>query len=356
MADQPSHRILLRVASAMHEHLLATAMHREIPRLPRDDWNDLLQMDRWLDLATGRHWQAAASQTRLDMERTASALVRRLEELQRTLNGDDSLAAPIATLHELYDDLRALDEEFESVRFDVRGKLLSVATERIVLDNIDLGPFEIMLAWESLQGLGPREVRALDPNPAASSSDTTHPHVRDQSLCEGDGRPAIRRALRQGRVLDFFVLTRQILRTYRSDSAFVALADWVGLRCSDCECAMAADDSTFCEHCESDLCYECSRSCHACGRTCCASCTASCAACDADHCEACLAPCAECHRPICRTCLQDRRCPRCLTTRKESSNHETKNSRAKKKAASTTGRRSAAPLHAVGVGQTRVPA
>jgi hypothetical protein len=357
MADQPSHRTLLRVASAIHEHLLATAIHRDLPRLPRDYWNDLVQADRLLELAAERNWLAAAAQTRMDMERIASTLVRRLEEMQATFLGDNSLPEPIATLHELYDDLRALEEEFEELRFDVGGKLLSVVTERIVLEDIDLGPFEIVLGWEDPEGLGPREVRALDPNEAAGSSDTTHPHVRGDSLCEGDGRTAIRRALRQGRVLDFFVLTRQILRTYRADSAFVSLADWGGLHCSDCESVIMADDSTFCESCECDLCYECSRNCEQCGRTCCTHCVGRCSVCEADNCESCLAPCVECKKPICHACLKDRRCPRCEAALKESSKNETKNSKTKKKAApGSSRRRSGAAVHAVGVGQTAVPA
>ena len=55
---------------------------------------------------------------------------------------------------------------------------------------------------------------ALDPSPAASNSETTHPHVQTNQLCEGDGRSAIRHAMREGRLLDFFVLVRQILQTY----------------------------------------------------------------------------------------------------------------------------------------------
>jgi hypothetical protein len=358
--DETPHRTVLRVARAIHEHLFATATHRDLPRLPTDCWNDLVQADRRLELAMERNWQAAARETRMDIERITSALVRRLEELQRTAGGDDYRPPPIATLHELYDDIQALSEEFDSVRFDIKGRIVSVTTERIVLEDIDLGPFEIVLAWERSEGLGPREVRALDPNPAASSPDTTHPHVRDASLCEGEGRTAIRRALRQGRVLDFFVLTRQILRTYRSDSAFVALADWGGLRCSDCECVIAADDSTFCECCESDLCYECSRCCEQCGRTCCAQCVGRCAACDTDNCQSCLAPCVECKRPVCHACFQDLRCPRCEAMRKETSKNETTNAKTaktKNRAASGNGgRRSRPALHSVGVGQTSVPA
>ena len=48
----------------------------------------------------------------------------------------------------------------------------------------------------------------------------------DERLCEGDGRSAIRQALAQGRLLDFFMLVAGGLRTYNAESPFVALEIW----------------------------------------------------------------------------------------------------------------------------------
>lgn len=135
---------------------------------------------------------------------------------------------------------------------------VSAVTEEIVLEGVDLGRFEIALKWDKLGCSQPYAVIALDPNPAASSSDTTHPHVQDGSLCEGDGRMPIRQALRQGRLLDFFIMVRQVLETYNAASAYVSLDQWHGIDCHDCGRLVAGDDRYTCERCEVDVCGDCS--------------------------------------------------------------------------------------------------
>jgi hypothetical protein len=79
----------------------------------------------------------------------------------------------------------------------------------------------------------------------------THPHVREKLLCEGDGAASIRRALAEGRLLDFFTLVRQVLETYNPGSAYVELSRWNGVTCKDCGYIMPGDGYGTC-----DLCYE----------------------------------------------------------------------------------------------------
>jgi hypothetical protein len=109
---------------------------------------------------------------------------------------------------------RTLSAEFDEVQIDLTNKCVAVETLPIVLQDIDLGPFRVVLEWTKLRHDRPYQVIALEPNPAAGKSDETHPHVRDDELCEGDGQPSIRQALHQGRILDFFLLVRQILENY----------------------------------------------------------------------------------------------------------------------------------------------
>ena len=140
----------------------------------------------------------------------------------------------------------------------------------------------------------PYRVVARDPNPAARNDSVTHPHVQDEMLCEGDGRSAIRAALAQGRIFDFFLLVSQVLHTYARGSAYVEMDDWSGVSCSDCGTTMSPDDSYCCQRCGSELCGDCRR---------------SCAGCEESHCSGCLSQCPECEMDFCRGCLEV--CPGC---------------------------------------------
>ncbi|HUU98355.1 MAG TPA: hypothetical protein VM487_21695, partial [Phycisphaerae bacterium] len=101
-----------------------------------------------------------------------------------------------------------LEAEFGEPGFNRDTRELSVITDRIELEGIDLGDFEIRLHVGNL-GAGQfnslLSVIALDPHPAASNRRVTHPHVNDEQLCAGDGRAAIQAALHNGRICDFFV-------------------------------------------------------------------------------------------------------------------------------------------------------
>ena len=127
--------------------------------------------------------------------------------------------------------------------YDCRGRRLSVVTEPIVLAGVYLGPFEIRLQWaRPTRGDMPAyRVIAKDPHPAEGRDNVTHPHVMDEILCEGEGRHAVRQALKQGRLLDFFTLVAGILRTYNPESPFVELVLWHGGSCSDCGAGVNED-------------------------------------------------------------------------------------------------------------------
>ncbi len=105
-------------------------------------------------------------------------------------------------------------DEFDQVTINLRERTLSVTTEPIDLEGLELGPFSILLDWNRLSEHGSYRIVAEYPNPAHSNEEVTHPHVHDERLCEGGGHLAIRQSLQEGRLLDFFILVRQVLRTY----------------------------------------------------------------------------------------------------------------------------------------------
>jgi len=143
---------------------------------------------------------------------------------------------PIATAEDIYRDILALHDEFEDVSWERRQQTLGARTEPIELEGVHLGEFGIRLDWGNLVNGHPENycVVALDPHPASSNESVTHPHVQDKDVCEGDGRIPIRTALEQGRLMDFFLVVRNLLRTYNSGSPFVSLDEWYGANCSDC--------------------------------------------------------------------------------------------------------------------------
>jgi hypothetical protein len=87
----------------------------------------------------------------------------------------------------------------------------------------------------------------------------------DEHMCEGESRVAIRQALLQGRLWDFFTLIASGLRSYNSDSPFVGLEVWYGASCSDCGGFVDDDEGYTCCSCNSLVCGGCESSCSQCG-------------------------------------------------------------------------------------------
>jgi hypothetical protein len=199
---------------------------------------------------------------------------------------------PQQTLRDLYDELRQLSHEFPEVELDLKAGVVSAVTEDIELEGYYLGPFEIKLHLARLAKLADSsvfEVTALDPHPAASNQEVTHPHVRDGEVCAGDATAPIASALREGRLVDAFLALNSVLHTYNSHSPFVALDDWEGTPCADCGCLIDGDGTYFCEGCQRDFCDDCASSCDICGAT---------------YCRGCLEEDVESGRLCCRECRE----------------------------------------------------
>jgi hypothetical protein len=238
------------------------------------------------------------------LERALERCSDRLREIGRQVSGSGWLA-PLQSVREIFKDLVALSDEFEGVTIDGSSQTVSVTTDRIVLEEVDLGPFEIRLHWDRIGERRPYAAVALTPNPAGESSETTHPHVKGDQLCEGDGQIAIASALRTGRLLDFFQVVNGILATYNSGSAYVFLSNWNGSPCADCGAVLGDDDQYWCDRCEDLLCRDCLSSCAGCEDLCCHSCTNSCRACEESICSGCQRECSHCHQLLCRSCISE---------------------------------------------------
>jgi hypothetical protein len=295
---------LLRAADRISSHLHGL---RAVPLpvdLPDGDWNQCQSLMHQIDLCTARNWSHAAAQLSHCLEHALERCRNRLQEITLQVSGAGQLLPP-QTIRDVFGDLVALSDEFEGVTVDASNQTLSVTTAPIVLEEIDLGPFVIRLHWDRIGDRRPYEVVALEPNPAGEAADTTHPHVRGEQLCEGDGRAPIDRALRAGRLLDFFQIVSRILDTYNSDSAYVSLSNWNGSPCADCGDSVCDDDHYACDRCGDLLCRDCLSSCARCDAFCCNSCTNYCRSCEESICSGCQRDCGQCQRPVCNSCVSE---------------------------------------------------
>jgi hypothetical protein len=213
---------------------------------------------------------------------------------------------------DLLAELAQLEDEFGVVNVDWKGGCVSVTTDPITLDDVDLGEFAIELHWDRLGQPGSRcfDIVAVDPRPAASDSSVTHPHVRDRTLCAGDAGFNIGQALEQGRLVDAIQLVASVLRNYGRDSPFVHLDEWYGEPCRDCGRA-TDEDSSSCGSCGDRLCDRCVVSCSACDAARCVGCVECCGVCDNSCCRGCSQMSAHTSRSCCPDCLA--KCTQCDT-------------------------------------------
>ena len=344
-------RELLRLALRIHGRIESAAESPSVV-LPEYDWERLLKLGRYLELSRMRGWRSALPRLRREYARRVQTLVHHAKANVQTLH-EETERRPIASLRDILADLIALQSEFCGLDVDFKAGTFSVVTEAITLEWVELGRFRIVVALDCLGEASPYEIVALDPNPAAESSETVHPHVQGESLCEGEGRAAIRRASEQGRVYDLCVLVRQILETYNPGSAYVPLSRWSNCPCEDCGTRVGSDESTFCHRCESDLCRDCAMTCSDCQESVCVSCRAGCRSCNRTYCDQCFHPCENCGDQFCSECLEGGRCSSCQET-EETTDEETLEGSTEGTPEPATP--SFATVLAVGLGQVPVPA
>jgi hypothetical protein len=290
-----------------------------LPWLPDTAWEKAQHFQRQIARAEGRGWHLAAERLRRGFLHQARCIETSLQSWKMQVESVETDAAnsPKISVRDIYHDLAALYDEFDDVSFDRRRTQISVITEPITLDGVYLGPFEIQLDWGGLPCDHNYLAIATDPHPAATNSSVTHPHVQDELVCAGEAKQPIRSALREGRLLDFFLIVVNTLGTYNPGSPYVALEDWYKATCDDCGEVIRIDAEEVCEACEAVICGGCCVTCDGCKDTFCDKCLAHCRDCGDYYCavgdNACLARCANCNEARCRqNCLDDKeRCTNC---------------------------------------------
>ena len=342
------HKPLIRLAGRIHQELLRTQKQPPLPELPQAAWRDAERWLWYLRFGQERGWTGAVAAARGDLVFALRAIVTQSEMALAVLEGGKS-SPLVLSMHDIYEELVAVEQEFDEVDWDWKKGTLSVVTEPITLEEIDLGSFEIVLDWRNVDSTMSYRVVAKQEHAAECDSNVTHPHVSSEKLCEGDGRVPIRQALQQGRLCDFFLLVRQVLQTYNPGSAYVKLQNWSGSRCQDC--GYDCDETLVCEGCENDICDDCCGGCSTCDSRCCSECRGRCHGCQRNHCHSCLSACADCSETFCEECLPDGRCSEC----REAADTESSAPVAQSVAGGETETPGAA-VHSAGLGQAVVSA
>jgi hypothetical protein len=306
---------LFRAAGQIHRRLTRYALRQVDPYL--------CAASRLMDvqLLTGLAWRRIEKARRHGWHLAAHALkaelstaVRSLQiEVGRFLTAGDvqvrETTTPL-TLRSIVEELAQLRAEFEHVEIRAKhrsanaaaGTVVVVArTEPIELEGVALGPFSIELHVTRLDSRVDSDCFncvALDPNPASSNEEVTHPHVQSNSLCAGDASAAITQALRQGRINDAFCLVRSVLQTYNPHSPYVALDAWSGSPCPDCGRSVGSESLYYCEACGNDYCDDCIGSCDLCDQSACSGCLERDPMSGERCCPGCRHTCDQCHRVV----------------------------------------------------------
>jgi hypothetical protein len=305
-----THRTAVRAAALVHHQL---AHRRQVQRdvfLPDSSWARSQALLRQRDKARQRGWLRAAATMAQELLYEAGYLRSQLDHVIAVLDKQADLH-PFPSQAEIYQEILGLTHEFHKVRLDLKQGHLSAITERLVLADTDLGPFEIRLELKRLGESPCYSIRALDPNPAGTDESVTHPHVQDGHLCEGEGHEAIQVALAEGRLIDFFLIVSRLLSTYNRGHAYIELSDWMGVSCSSCGETTRQRDAASCSGCDSWLCDDCRSYCTTCQSSYCSGCLSVCAACDDQFCNDCISTCDTCRRPVCSRCLAGGQCRTC---------------------------------------------
>lgn len=182
-------------------------------------------------------------------------------------------------------DLDAIEGDFVKWIYDGFRNVLTIRTDEITLTHPSEGfrvyfpGFDINLKLNNIaEHAEPvysiTAERAVYPDRAATR-EFIHPHVRNNSLCEGAGSEAAELFITRGLLQDFVVLINQILSTYNPDSPHLRLAYWTddaweeGMRdeddgydtCGRCGERRHRDDMSYCDDCDTFYCGGCSSWC-----------------------------------------------------------------------------------------------
>jgi len=219
---------------------------------------------------------------------------------------------------EIFEEVKSFQKNFPNASFSKRS--ISIISHNISLEDengneISLGRFKITLDLNSCPSVvdGTDHMiyaEALDPNPAREDYRVTHPHVKNNYICMGNGSSLVYQAYIEGRLEDVFKLLISILNTYNDESPYIRLEEWVGIECENCRAQTNEEEYYSCDRCGNMFCDNCGLTCRSCEGFCCSNClVGECEICNDPFCENCILNCTDCSNVICQGCAS--KCEKC---------------------------------------------
>ena len=139
-------RLLWRAADQIHDRLNPGNLPLTDLLVPETSWSHWQVCLHRISRARNRRWTGAVETVRQQALETLTELRARLEDCRNalTLHSDK---VGVSSVGDIYRDLVALRDEFPQVAVEFSNGSVSVTTEPVVLEGMDLGPFEIKLSW-----------------------------------------------------------------------------------------------------------------------------------------------------------------------------------------------------------------
>ncbi len=174
-----NHRLLLRTACVLQQQYARRRQSTLQPVIPQDRISQVIQQAHRLELATHQNLTITAQHGRGELRDGLRWLIHDLTQCQESLRRAEKIPA-VPPLRLLYDELASLTDEFEEVQIELRDRRITVYTLPIVLDDMDLGSFEIRLNLREIGERAAYEVIAVDPQSSGSGHSHPRPRARVQ--------------------------------------------------------------------------------------------------------------------------------------------------------------------------------
>jgi len=219
----------------------------------------------------------------------------------------------VIPIDDIKKEIEVMLKKWPSLEYNEDERFLYIETKNISLSYHDtskeLGRFKTGISLyydtESYDGerLGFKAVSIDGGNPAHGNESVTHPHVKNDYICMGNGLETSIEAFYQGRIEDCFDIILAVLNTYSEGRAHIELDNWEGSTCDVCGNSVDGDEY-LCQKCDRTICLDCTESCHCCDDIVCQSCSensAHCSMCGEYTCNSCLVE-SGCDHDICADC------------------------------------------------------
>jgi len=212
----------------------------------------------------------------------------------------------LPAINNIVNELSDIISEYGGFHFEDDGFNNSHITAELgpfTIDDIEFGIYQISISIPELCSDYTCKIiaNAVTPNYPHGDSLHTHPHIRNQEICLGDGSQAIHNASKDARIVDIYSIIQSILKTYGSDP-FIRMTAWTGNKCDDCGRYYDVEEEKVCADCNHYYCNQCVDSCcdietAKCGN--CKSTKYSCDECGVGLCGECVTLCEVCNKVNC---------------------------------------------------------